>query len=169
MSYHLHFRAVPEAEIRDDYTWLEEFMCDAWDDLPAECAAGIADAIEKDFSLVNTLYAAAATLDETENGSGGSESWQLPIFGGRPVYHPDHSQPPLLILTPAETRTAADFLIAAPFDTLWEAAGAKIRAPFGNWDEAEVKAIFVSHHTNLRDFYRQTASAGQAVIKMARY
>ncbi|MER5583262.1 hypothetical protein ABT090_16710 [Streptomyces asoensis] len=63
MSIHLHMRAVAESEIRDDHTWLAAFMYEAWENHPAEYAAGIAESIDKVFSSVNDLYAAAEALD----------------------------------------------------------------------------------------------------------
>jgi uncharacterized protein DUF1877 len=89
----------------------------------------------------------------------------LPIYGGRPVYHPAHARPPFVILTAAEARDAADFLTTASFDALWEASGAKIASPYLGWDETKVKDIFLGYHADLGAFYRRTASTDHAVIK----
>ncbi|WP_405890129.1 YfbM family protein [Streptomyces sp. NBC_00133] len=163
MSFHMHLRAIRETEIQDDYSWLEEFMEAAWSDRwEAERDAGIAHAIEKDFGPVHELHTAAATLVDDDPGS---RKCELPVYGGRPVYHPSHDQPPFVLLTAAEVREAADFLTTASFDALWAAAGAKIAAPYRGWDATEVKDLFLGHHESLNSFYRRAASTGHAVIK----
>ncbi|MEU3916747.1 DUF1877 family protein [Streptomyces sp. NPDC029004] len=163
MSFHMHLRAIRETEIQDDYSWLGDFMEAAWSDhWEAERDAGIAHAIEKDFGPVHELHLAAAALVD---GAVESRECELPVYGGRPVYHPSHDQPPFVLLTAAEVREASDFLTTASFDALWEAAGAKIAAPYRGWDEAEVKDIFLGHHAGLGAFYGRAASTGHAVIK----
>lgn len=93
MSFHMHLRAIRETEVQDSYSWLEEFMEAAWSDRwEAERDAGIAHAIEKDFGPVHEFHTAAATLGDDDPGSWKCE---LPVYGGRPVYHPSHDQPPL--------------------------------------------------------------------------
>ncbi|MFD9093258.1 hypothetical protein [Streptomyces collinus] len=82
MSIHMHLRAVAESEIRDDHTWLAAFMWRAWENHPDEYAAGIAESIDKVWGSVNDLYAAADVLDADAD-----DSWELPIYGGRPVAH----------------------------------------------------------------------------------
>jgi hypothetical protein len=159
----MHLRAVRETRIRDDYSWVEEFMEAAWcDHWEAERAAGIAHAIEKDFGSVHEFYLAASALADDRWGSGECE---LPVYAGRPVYHPSHARPPFVILTPAQAREAADFLTTAPFDALWESTGAKLASPYVGLGETKVKEIFLAHHTSLGSFYRRTASTGHAVIK----
>ncbi|MER5459189.1 DUF1877 family protein [Streptomyces sp. NPDC002668] len=159
----MHLRATRESEIQDDYSWLEEFMETAWSDRwEAERDAGIAHAIEKDFGLVSELHGAATAL--VDDGSGSSKC-ELPVYGGRPVYHPSHGQPPFVLLTAAEVREAADFLATASFDALWAAAGAEIAAPYRGRDEAEVKDIYLGYHAGLGAFYGRAASTGHAVIK----
>ncbi|MER8045638.1 DUF1877 family protein [Streptomyces sp. NPDC094032] len=155
---HMHLRAATTAEILDDHAWLEAFMATAWEHHEVEYAAGVADSIEKDFGLVHALYEA----------SGDAAGW-LPVFGGRqpagaPADHLPH--PPLLLLEPAEVRTAAAFLADVSFDALWEAAGAKILASFGpGWAEALVLEILGGHHRDLRAFYGRAAAAGHTVVK----
>lgn len=161
MSMHLHFRAVAEAEIRDDHTWLAAFMSEAWDDHPDEYAAGIADSIDKVWNSVNDLYAAADLLH-----ADAGESWTLPIYGGRPVPHgagADPSDPPLMILEPPGVAQAADFLATVSFDDLWDVAGAAISGICQ--DEAQAREEFLGHHGHLRGFYERAASAGHAVVK----
>ncbi|MFF4231319.1 DUF1877 family protein [Streptomyces sp. NPDC001820] len=163
MSFHMHLRAIRETEIQDGYSWLEEFMGPAWyDHWEAERDAGIAHAIEKDFGPVNELYAPVSALTDDRRGS---RECDLPIYGGRPVYHPAHARPPFVILTAAETRNAADFLTTASFDALWETARAKITSPYVGWDKTKLKDIFLGYHTSLSSFYRRTASSDHAVIK----
>lgn len=155
---HMHLRAAAEGEIRDDHSWLEAFMATAWEHHQVEYAAGVACSIEKDFHLVHELYSASPD----------PAAW-LPVFGGRqpagatPDAVPD---PPLVLLEPAEVRTAAAFLSAVSFDELWDAGGAKILAHFGpGWAEALVVEIFRSHHRDLTAFYGRAAAAGHAVVK----
>jgi hypothetical protein len=168
VSFHLHLRAVAESEIQDDHTWLAAFMSAAWDNHPAEHAAGIATSIEKVFSLVNDVYAAADVLD-----AGADKPWTLPIYGGRPVPHSDDtdpSNPPLMLLEPPGVKRAADFLATVSFDELWNVAGAKMHGRvFRGWDEAEVRKIFLDYHRDLQAFYGRAASAGYAVVKVAWY
>ncbi|MEU6927624.1 DUF1877 family protein [Streptomyces sp. NPDC046385] len=155
---HMHLRAAAEAEILDDHAWLEAFMATAWEHHQVEYAAGVAESLEKDFDLVHELFSA----------SGDAAGW-LPVFGGRqPAGAPDghRAHPPLLLLEPAEVRTAAAFLAEVPFDALWEAAGAKILAAFGpGWAEALVLEIFRGRHRDLRAFYGRAAAAGHTVVK----
>ncbi|GAA2794675.1 hypothetical protein GCM10019017_45190 [Streptomyces showdoensis] len=155
---HMHLRAAAQAEIRDDHSWLEAFMATAWAHHEVECAAGVAASIEKDFGLLHELCSAGAD----------AAGW-LPVFGGRqPAGAPadELPHPPLLLLEPAEVRTAAAFLAAVPFDGLWDAAGAKILASFGpGWAEALVVEVFRGHHRDLRAFYGRAAAAGHTVVK----
>ncbi|MFF4694427.1 DUF1877 family protein [Streptomyces chattanoogensis] len=163
MSFHMHLRAVPDSEVRLDYAWLEEFMGAAWDwDVhQAEYQAGIASSIEKDFRSVHELYAAGRGLPEGRDGV-----WELPIFGGGIVYHPDDKQPPFVHLPPDTVRQASAFLADVSFDALWEAAGPKLHTAFGpDWDEGDVRDIYVHHHAGLRAFYQRAAMAGRAVVK----
>lgn len=154
----MHLRAAAAAEILDDHSWLEAFMGTAWEHREVECAAGVADAIEKDFGLVHELYSASAD----------AAGW-LPVFGGRqPAGAPDDrlTHPPLVLLEPDEVRAAAAFLADVSFDELWEAAGAKILASFGpGWAEALVLEVFQGHHRDLRAFYGRAAAAGHTVVK----
>ncbi|KUN85879.1 hypothetical protein AQJ66_13095 [Streptomyces bungoensis] len=57
-------------------------MATAWNHHPDEYAAGVADSIDKAWSFVDDLYAAAG-VPEVDAG----EPWKLPIHGGRPVAH----------------------------------------------------------------------------------
>lgn len=161
MSLHLHLRAVAESEIRDDHTWLAAFMATAWENHPHEYAAGIAGSIDKVWSSVNELYAAAGVLE-----ADAEEPWTLPIYGGRPVAHSadaDPADPPLMILEPLGVSQAADFLARVSFDELWSVAGAKLRG-WGS-DDAQARQEFLGHHRDLRGFYGRAAAAGHAVVK----
>ncbi|MFC9294459.1 DUF1877 family protein [Streptomyces sp. NPDC057011] len=161
MSIQMHLRAIAQSEIRDDHTWLAAFMREAWENHPAEYAAGIADSIDKVWSSVDRLYAAADALAVDAD-----KPWTLPIYGGRPVAHradADTSNPPLMILEPTGVSRAARFLAGVPFDELWSIAGAKLGV-YGP-DEAEVRQEFLHHHTDLRGFYGRAAAAGHAVVK----
>ncbi|MGW7259589.1 DUF1877 family protein [Streptomyces sp. NPDC054834] len=161
MSIHMHMRAVAESEIRDDHTWLAAFMWEAWENHPDEYAAGIAESIDKVWGSVNDLYAAADVLD-----LGADDSWELPIYGGRPVAHSadaDPSNPPLGILEPPGVSQAAGFLARVSFDELWNVAGAKLI--WAGWDEAQVRQEFLDHHRGLQEFYGRAAAAGHAVVR----
>ncbi|MFG2331063.1 DUF1877 family protein [Streptomyces sp. NPDC048604] len=157
MSIYLHFRAVAESEIRDDYTWLAAFMSEAWENDIEEHAAGIAHSINKGWDAVNDLYAAADALCTDAD-----EPWKLPIYGGRPVPHrtdADPSNPPLMFLEPPGVSQAARFLTAVSFDELWNVAGARFSGL--GWTRQE----HLDHHRDLQEFYGQAASAGHAVVK----
>ncbi|MEU2026706.1 DUF1877 family protein [Streptomyces sp. NPDC016469] len=157
MSIYLHFRAVPESEIRDDHTWLAAFMSEAWENDTEEYAAGIAHSINKGWDAVNDLYAAADALYADAD-----KPWTLPIYGGRPVPHSTDaapSDPPLMLLEPPGVSQAARFLTTVSFDELWNAGGVRFSAL--GWTRQE----HLEHHRDLREFYRQAASAGHAVVK----
>ncbi|MEV6108260.1 DUF1877 family protein [Streptomyces sp. NPDC051940] len=159
MSIHLHFRAVAESEIRDDHTWLAAFMESAWENHAAEYAAGVAGSINKSWSSVNELYAAAGA---DENGE---DPRELPIYGGRPVAHTadaDVSHPPLMLLEPPGVSKAAAFLARVSFEDLWDVAGGRLAR---GGDEARAREEFLGHHTDLRAFYGRAAEAGHAVVK----
>ncbi|MFG2874989.1 DUF1877 family protein [Streptomyces sp. NPDC048337] len=161
MSIQMHLRAVARSEIRDDHTWLAAFMWEAWENHPAEYAAGIADSIDKVWSRVNDLYAAAGVHPVDADGP-----WTLPIYGGRPVAHgtdADTSAPPLMLLEPPGVSQASRFLASVSFDELWSVAGGKLGG-YGQ-DEAEVRQEFLHHHTDLHGFYGRAAAAGHAVVK----
>ncbi|MFE0463435.1 DUF1877 family protein [Kitasatospora sp. NPDC058965] len=155
MSFHLHLRAVPPAELRPGSPWTTAFMLAAWGNRREECAAGTAESIEKDFAGVHQLYTGAADGPaDTGDPSG------LPIFGGELVPHEDG--PPFLILHPHRVAEAAAFLSAADFDSLWEAAGTALRA---TGDPEVDRDLYLSHHRGLAAFYRTAADTGHAVIK----
>ncbi|GEC03456.1 hypothetical protein SSP24_11110 [Streptomyces spinoverrucosus] len=161
MSFHLHLRAVAEDEIRDDHASLVEFMGSAWDNHETEYAAGIAESIAKDFGPLNDLYLAGPTL------VGGTSSWDLPIYGGRIVPAHMDQQPPFVILDPDQVATVADLLAGASFEALWQVEGAKLTAPYAQWEDPEgaAKENYLAHHTGLRDFYCRAAAAHRAVVK----
>ncbi|MBF9067079.1 DUF1877 family protein [Streptacidiphilus sp. NEAU-YB345] len=131
-------------------------MLTAWSNHQEEYAAGIADSIEKDFEGVNHLY----TGDPDGHEGAGSPSG-LPVFGGDLVPHEDG--PPFVILQPVQVKEAAAFLNAADFDSLWDASGAAISAPWG--DLTLAREIYLSHHEGLVAFYQTASQAGNAVIK----
>ncbi|MEU9497962.1 DUF1877 family protein [Streptomyces sp. NPDC048196] len=172
MSIHLHLRAVAESEIRDDHTWLAEFMWKAWENHPDEYAAGIADSIDKVWSSVDALYAAGEVLaadadTDTDTDTDGDKPWTLPIYGGRPVAHSmdaDPSNPPLMFLEPPGVSQAADFLARVSFDELWNVAGPKLVGR--GWDEAEARQEFLDRHRSLQNFYGRAAAAGHGVVKV---
>ncbi|MFF0295259.1 DUF1877 family protein [Kitasatospora sp. NPDC004614] len=155
MSYHLHLRAVPPADVRPDGAWLEAFMWASWADHHNECTAGIADSIEKDFGRVNQLY--TGTPDGPEDAADPSG---LPIYGGELVFHGDG--PPFVILRPDRVREAALFLRTADFDALWTASGTALQ---DCGDLALDRENYLSHHHGLATFYRTAARSGNAVVK----
>ncbi|MFI8963560.1 DUF1877 family protein [Streptomyces sp. NPDC053493] len=155
---HLHLRAAAERDIQDDHAWLSAFMGASWDHIEIEHAAGVADAVEKDFSTLHGLY---GTSPDTDAG--------LPVLGGRqPAGAPAdrYPDPPLMLLAPDEVGRAAAFLAGASFDGLWSRAGAGIHRSFGpDWPEEQVRKIFEDHHESLSAFYARAAAAGHTVIK----
>ncbi|MFE5483393.1 DUF1877 family protein [Streptomyces sp. NPDC056527] len=160
MSIEMQLRAMPESEIREEWAWLDEFMGAAgdFDRFQAERQAGIAEVVEYHFPALHTVYEGACTPQ-------GPHDWELPVFGGSPVYHATHGQPPFLILRPDQVREVADFLAAVSFDDLWEAARPKVLPPFSAFGEAEVKGWFLTHHADLKAFYLRNVSTGHAIVK----
>ena len=160
MSFHMHLRAVPEGEVRADAAWLETFMGDAWDVLEVEYAAGVAEAIEKDFGMLHELYSATPSVDGSAD-----PGWELPVYGGRVVNYPDHGRPPFVLLGSREVGTTAEFLDGADVDALWGVVGDKLSAPWVGFDSAQVKEYIRKHHDGLRGFYGRAAAAGHEVVK----
>jgi hypothetical protein len=156
MSFHMHLRAAPPAEIRPDGAWLEAFLLTAWSNHQEEYAAGIAESIEKDFTGMNQLYTGA--LDGPEDAGDPS---RLPIYGGEIVFHEDGL--PFVILQPDQVEETAAFLHAVDFDALWEARGAAISSNWG--DPTQARDVYLSHHEGLLAFYRAAAHTGRAVLK----
>ncbi|MET8968754.1 DUF1877 family protein [Streptomyces hydrogenans] len=157
MSIHLHFRAVAESEIQNDHTWLAAFMAEAWENDEAEYPMGIAHSVNKSWDAVHDLYAATYGLSADAD-----DSWNLPIYGGRPVPHsadPAPSDPPLMLLEPTGVSQAARFLTTVSFDGLWNVVGARFRNL--GWARQEYR----EHQRDLQAFYGQAASAGHAVVK----
>ncbi|MFC9270909.1 DUF1877 family protein [Streptomyces zhihengii] len=160
MSYHMHLRAVAAEDVPHGFDGLTAFMSARWDALAEECAAGIAEAVEKDFEMIDGFYATAGAGPD-----GAGEGARLVVFGGEVVRDPEDEQPPFAVLSPAGTVDAAAFLDGIAFDPLWDGAGTGFRAPFAGWEEAEVKEIFRQYHTDLRAFYRSAADRRHAVVK----
>ncbi|XEC32760.1 DUF1877 family protein [Streptomyces fradiae] len=133
----------------------------AWDVIEVEHAAGVADAIEKDYGRLDELYRTAA-------GAGATDA-ELPVFGGRqPAGAPTdrYPDPPLILLEPAGVTRAAAFLATVSFDALWARLGGRIVTSMGpDWDDATVREMYETHHRSLRGFYERAAAAGHAVIK----
>ncbi|MHA6757854.1 DUF1877 family protein [Streptacidiphilus sp. PAMC 29251] len=149
MSYQLHLRAVPAAEIKPTNEWLEEFMLAAWSNRQEEYAAGIAYSIKKDFAAVNRLYTVA-----------GSPS-SLPIYGGDPVTC--QINPPFLIMKPEQVRKASAFLDKVHFEALWGNVGGAISE---SWEDSTIaRSAFLAHHEGLTAFYRAATQAQQSVVK----
>lgn len=159
MSMHMHMRAIAESEIRDDHTWLETFMLEAWENYADERKAGIAASIEKVWGPVNDLYAATAVLHGDAD-----RSWELPIYGGRSAAHGAAAYPPLGILESPGVSQAAGFLARVSFEELWNVAGATL--VWAGWDEAQARQDFLEYHRCLRGFYGRAAAAGHAVIRV---
>ncbi|MGW8397070.1 DUF1877 family protein [Streptomyces lydicus] len=112
------------------------------------------------------LAAFMRTAWENHPAADAAKSWELPIYGGRPVAHSadaDPSDPPLGILDPPGVSQAADFLASVSFDELWNLAGAQL--VWSGWDEAPVRQEFLDHHRHLRDFYGRAATTGHAVVR----
>ncbi|MCX2182285.1 YfbM family protein [Streptomyces sp. SKN60] len=143
----------------------------AWDVIEVEHAAGVADAIEKDYGRLDELYR-TETGTETGTGTGtepAASDAELPVFGGRqPAGAPTdrYPDPPLILLEPAGVARAAAFLATVSFDALWARLGGRIVSSMGpDWDDATVREMYETHHRSLRGFYERAAAAGHAVIK----
>ncbi|MER5228127.1 DUF1877 family protein [Streptomyces flaveus] len=83
-----------------------------------------------------------------------------------PHTKPDQ-QPPFVILNPDQVATVADLLVGASFEALWQVEGAKLTAPYAQWENPEgaAKENYLAHHTGLREFYGRAATAHRAVVK----
>ncbi|WP_329127792.1 DUF1877 family protein [Streptomyces sp. NBC_01465] len=147
---------MPENELRDDYAWLEQTMWDALDRFPEESALGISAVLEKSHDQMARIYRCARTGTELED---------LPVFGGRPVFDPGESLPPILILGPEDVGRAAEFLAGTSFTALWP--DAKSEVGWGGWDKdgSEAQAHFRSCHEDLTAFFTKTSASGHAVVK----
>ncbi|MFI7011440.1 DUF1877 family protein [Streptomyces sp. NPDC050145] len=153
MGYHMHLKAITVEQPPADFEGLAKLFADAYDrGFPTD---EIEDLIHKDFFQVDELCKAAAP-----DGAG-----ELVVFGGEPVYPPEGSpEPPLVVLDPEGVRAAAEFLASCSFERIWEAGGTVIAKNWG-WPEDEVRSIFASHVDGLRDTYGRAAALGLAMAK----
>ncbi|MGW4379490.1 DUF1877 family protein [Kitasatospora sp. NPDC004531] len=161
MGYHQHFRAVPPTELVVEPGWLADHMAAAWERRAAECAAGVAHVIDKDFDFHARLYTGGLPADDDP-----SDVRTLPVYGGTVVF-PEDGNPPFAVLTPAQVGRTASYLAEADFDALWAAAAEQIRVV--HWDVAEDRAYRLSQHRELAAFYARAAAAGHAVVKAFRF
>jgi hypothetical protein len=88
------------------------------------------------------------------------------VLGGRPVFRADRHKPPLMVLTAAQARRVAGFLVAADFDALWDFARDELLPRYGGVTaEPETWGAFAAAHRELTAFYTRTAERGDAVVK----
>ncbi|MEU9387133.1 DUF1877 domain-containing protein [Streptomyces sp. NPDC048279] len=158
MSTHVRLRAVPAPALRNSPAWLGRLFASDGESLRhlvGRCPEGILDACCLDQERIYT----SAPLE----APGGRLQAQV-VLGGRPVFR-NRSEPPLLVLTAAQTRRVAGFLEHADFDALWDLARDRLLPGDGGMTEAETSHAFIVTHRALRAFYTHAAQWGAAVVK----
>ncbi|MGW2425496.1 DUF1877 family protein [Streptomyces sp. NPDC001709] len=153
MSAYLRLRAVPPPALRNSATWWER-------QFEGDVERHREEVLDERYPDQERIY--AGTLP---HGAEGRPQAQV-VLGGRPVFRPDRHKPQLLVLTAAQARRVAGFLITADFDALWDFARDELLPRYGGVSaEAETWGAFAAAHQELRAFYAQTAERGDAVVK----
>ncbi|MGW3361118.1 DUF1877 family protein [Streptomyces bungoensis] len=148
MSAYLRLRAVPPPALRNSAKWLER------------CFEGDAKTVRR-YRDQERIYAGAPPHPPVRCRPGAQV-----VLGGRPVFRADRHKPPLLVLTAAQTRQVAGFLVTADFDALWDFARDALLPRYGGTAaESETWGAFAAAHQELRAFYARTAEHGGAVVK----
>lgn len=148
MSAYLRLRAVPSPALRNSAIWLERLF-------------------ESDTETVRRyrdqerIYVGALPCPLARDRPRAQV-----VLGGRPVFRADRPGPPLLVLTAAQARRVAGFLVTADFDALWDCARDELLPRYGGVAaEPEAWGAFAAAHRELRAFYARTAERGDAVVK----
>ncbi|MFF4398238.1 DUF1877 family protein [Streptomyces sp. NPDC001480] len=147
MSTHLRLRAVPPPALRNSATWLDRMFKDD--------SETVRHHLDQERIYAGPPPRRAEAPPRTQV-----------VLGGRPVFRPDPHEPPLLVLTAAQTRRVARFLTTADFDELWQFARDELLPRHGGVTaEPETWGAFASTHRELTAFYARTAECGDAVVK----
>ena len=148
MSAYLRLRAVPSPALRNSATWLERLF------------EGEAETIRRSRDQ-ERIYVGALPYRLAQDGPRAQV-----VLGGRPVFRADRPGPTLLVLTAAQARRVAGFLVTADFDTLWGFARDELLPRYGGVAaEPQTWGAFAAAHRELRAFYARTAERGDAVVK----
>ncbi|MER5602895.1 DUF1877 family protein [Streptomyces sp. NPDC002265] len=160
MSTYLRLRAVPAPALRNSPAWLERLFASDVESLRHLAGRSPEEVLD------------ACCLDQERIYTGApSEAPEVRpqaqvVLGGRPVFRTDRREPPLLVLTAAQTRRVAGFLEHADFDALWDLARDRLLPGYGGMTaEPETSHTFAITHRALRAFYAHAAQYGEAVVK----
>ncbi|MGY5044481.1 DUF1877 family protein [Streptomyces sp. 900105755] len=163
MSTYLRLRAVPAPALRNSPAWLERLFASDAEALQhragrcGRCPDEVLDVCSPNQERIYTGPPPDAP---------GSRPQAQVVLGGCPVLRTDRREPPLLVLTAAQTRRVAGFLEHADFDALWDLARDRLLPAYGGMPaEPETSRAFALTHRELRAFYAHAAQCGKAVVK----
>jgi hypothetical protein len=160
MSTYLRLRAVPPPALRNSATWLERLFEEDSETVRHRVCRHREEALDKRYLDQERIYAGAPPHRADDR-----PGTQV-VLGGRPVFRADRYRPSLLVLTAAQVRRVARFLVTADFDALWDFARDELLPSYGGETaEPETWYAFAAAHQELRAFYAQTAKCGDAVVK----
>ncbi|MEW1773381.1 DUF1877 family protein [Streptomyces sp. NPDC086777] len=160
MSTYLRLRAVPAPALRNSPAWLERLFASGAESLQHPAGRCPEEVLDVCCANQERLYTGAPP-----DAPGGRPQAQV-VLGGRPVLRTDRREPPLLVLTAAQTRRVAGFLERSDFDTLWDLARDRLLPGYGGMTaETETSRAFAMTHRELRTFYAHAAQCGEAVVK----
>ncbi|MFF7164892.1 DUF1877 family protein [Streptomyces sp. NPDC008086] len=160
MSMYFHLRAVPPSALRNSATWFQRLFEDDWDIVRERIGRHREEVLDRQYLDVELLYSGIPP-----NHAPDGPPTDV-VLGGRPVFPPNPSLPPFLLLTAAQVTGVAGYLKAADFDDLWRRARPQLLRPYIATDaEPEVRGLFAATHRDLTAFYAQTAEYGDAVVK----
>lgn len=160
MSIYLHLRSVPAPALRNSANWLQKLFEDDWDTVRRRIDRHREEVLDRRCLDQELLYACAPSRPE---GNGPRNDV---VLGGTPVFPRDREGPPFLLLPAARAARAAAFLTTADFEALWRLARDHLLPRYdGASTEAGTRRAFESAHRDLRSFYVQTATYGDAVVK----
>ncbi|MEU5308064.1 DUF1877 family protein [Streptomyces sp. NPDC021562] len=160
MSTYLRLRAVPAPALRNSPAWLERLFASDAESLRHRAGRCHEEALDVCCPDQERVYTGAPP------DAPGSRPQAQVVLGGHPVLRTDPREPPLLVLTAAQTRRVAGFLDHADFDALWDLARDRLLPGYGGITaEPETSRAFAMTHRELRAFYAHAARCGEAVVK----
>lgn len=160
MSTYLRLRAVPAPALRNSPAWLERLFASDAESLQRRAGRCPEEVLDVCCPNQERIYTGAPP-DAPE-----SRPQAQVVLGGRPVLRTDRREPPLLVLTAAQTRRVAGFLERSDFDALWDLARDRLLPGYGGMTaEPETSRAFAMTHQKLRTFYAHAAQCGEAVVK----
>ncbi|MFE3638658.1 DUF1877 family protein [Streptomyces sp. NPDC059168] len=160
MSTYLQLRAVPPSALRNSGAWMERML-----EGDPKSVRGRIGRHREEVLDVHCLDQERIYLGVLPGRAEDRPENQV-VLGGRPVFTSVRHKPPFLVLTAAQTRRVAAFLTAVDFDALWESTRDALLPRYGGpAAEADTRRAFAETHRELREFYAQTATEGDAVVK----